>query len=84
MERYLVQCADEAFKTLAGDGDWPTRLAAAKSRLFASNHPGAKAPQTVKDALAEVESATDSSELSNALRRAITTIVEESVRQGLM
>jgi hypothetical protein len=84
MERYLVQCADEAFKTLAGDGEWETRLADAKSRLFTSDHATANATQTVKEPLAEVKSANTPPELSNALRRAITTIVEECVRQGLM
>jgi hypothetical protein len=81
MERYLVQRAEDAFKELAGDGDWKTRLGNAKSLLTSAEQWLASAPQEVKDAVAEVESASNHPELSTALRRAITAILEEFARQ---
>jgi hypothetical protein len=81
MEQYLAQCADDAFKILAGDGEWGSRLSEAKSRLFTSEHFFESAPQDVKEALSEVKSAANQPELSTALRRAISAILEEFARE---
>jgi hypothetical protein len=81
MERYLVQCADDAFKILADEGEWDTRLSSASSRLFTSQQACESAPQPIKDALAEVKTATNFPDKSNALRRAITAILSEFARR---
>ncbi|MEY2500153.1 MAG: hypothetical protein QOI07_487 [Verrucomicrobiota bacterium] len=81
MELYLVQCADDAFKILAGDGEWDTRLSSASSRLFTSEPACESAPQPIQDALAEVKAATNLPDASNALRRAITAILSEFARR---
>jgi Arc/MetJ-type ribon-helix-helix transcriptional regulator len=83
MDRYLAQCADDAFKILAGDGDWHSRVSDARARLLTSDAAYENASDAIKDAISEVKSApANLPDTSNALRRAITTILSEFDRQG--
>jgi hypothetical protein len=80
MERYLAQCANEAFKAVLTDEDLQTRLGAAAMHLgIPSDSQVETASQEVRSALAEVKNTRSASlpERAGAVRLAIEQILEE-------
>jgi molecular chaperone GrpE (heat shock protein) len=84
MDRYLAQCADEAFKALLTDDDLKTRLDTASSQLSTPAKALIEtAPSDVRHALAEVEKMRGENlrDRANAIRQAIESILEEHACQ---
>jgi hypothetical protein len=84
MDRYLAQCADEAFKALLTDDDLNTRLDAAAAALTTAGKALIEtAPSEIREALAEVERTRGDTfpDRANAIRRAIESIREEHACQ---